>query len=437
MRRFMTYAAGTAILAVWAAAAAGQTQTPPPSTAATPPGTLSETVSTTPERRDAGLPAVNIYLPEGQASVRLRKLIRNVLFESQIDYEFVNGDISTYLRYKYYARNYTYRLGVFDSIEFPGIEDKSNRTEFERVRGGLLTVGIPKNYNNRYFATLQNDRLTFGDILTDNVPGDDDEQTRRHVDNRQNNIYLKLAYQYGSQFDERMNSIVGETRGRVTPVLTAFRDIGPQRTGLAVALTQSAKVATGDYQYTKLEAEGLRRFDLTATSFIFSRLHVGSFLSRKLAERDVNGDGVIDNFHNMPEEFPEVERYTIPRYEMFRLGGREALKAIDGRDEGIGTQEIHLTNELFVPIFRNRNYKTGPLFWNTLYGIGYVGVGSVGYHVADLPDRLAYDAGIGAEAAITVRDDFDVYLSVVFAKTIKAPQDIEGQEVRFSVRTVR
>ena len=435
MTRFTSHAIGVAILAIWASNASGQTQTPP-ATTQTPPGVLSEAASTTPERRDAGLPAVNIYLPEGQASVRLRKLIRNVLFESQIDYEFVNGDISTYLRYKYYARNYTYRLGVFDSIEFPEV-GQSSRTEFERVRGGLLTVGIPKNYNNRYFATLQNDRLTFGDILTENVPGADDEQTRRHVDNRQNNIYVKLGYQYGSQFDERMNSIVGETRGRVTPVLTAFRDIGPQRTGLAVALTQSARIATGDYQYTKLEAEGLRRFDLTSTSFIFSRLHVGSFLTRRLAERDVNGDGVVDNYHNMPSQFPEIERYTIPRYEMFRLGGREALKAIDGGDEGLGTQELHLTNELFVPIFRNRNYKTGPLFWNTLYGIGYVGVGSVGYHLADLPDRLAYDAGLGAEAAITVRDDFDVYLSVVFAKTIKAPQDIEGQEVRFSIRTVR
>ena len=88
---------------------------PPPSTQGASPGILSDAASGAYERRES-LPSVNIYLPDGEASVRLRKLIRNVLFESQIDYEFVNGDISTFLRYKYYARNYTYRIGVFDSM---------------------------------------------------------------------------------------------------------------------------------------------------------------------------------------------------------------------------------------------------------------------------------------------------------------------------------
>src|SRR5687767_2219861 len=62
-----------------------QPQTTP---APTDPGILSDAASATYERRDT-LPSVNIYLPEGEASIRLRKLIRNVLFESQIDYEFV------------------------------------------------------------------------------------------------------------------------------------------------------------------------------------------------------------------------------------------------------------------------------------------------------------------------------------------------------------
>src|SRR5690349_2832974 len=160
---------------------------PPPQPQTTPatqtPGVLSDAASASYERRDT-LPSVNIYLPEGEASVRLRKLIRNVLFESQIDYEFVNGDISTFLRYKYYARHYTYRIGVFDSIGFPDITSDSKK-EFERVRGGLLLIGVPKDYSNRYFFLLQDDRLTFGD--TD------------RPDNRKNNIYTKVAYQYGTQ----------------------------------------------------------------------------------------------------------------------------------------------------------------------------------------------------------------------------------------------
>jgi len=402
-----------------------QTTPPPPQPQTTPspsaPGVLSDAASSSYERRDA-LPAVNIYLPEGQASVRLRKLIRNVLFESQIDYEFVNGDISTFLRYKYYARNYTYRIGVFDSIGFPDLTSDSTK-EFERVRGGLLLIGVPKDYENRYFFLLQDDRLTFGD--TD------------RPDNRKNNIYTKIGYQYGTQFDERMNAIVGEQRGRITPVLTAFRDIGPQRTGLAAAITQSARIATGDYNYSRFEAEGLRRFDLTSTSFVFSRLHLGTFLKRDLNDpapipRDRDGDGDID-------PVPEWEKYAVPQSELFRLGGREALKSISSNDTAIGTQEVHLTNELFVPVFRNRNYKLGRLYWNTMYAIGYVGAGTVGFKTQQLTDgkRLVADVGLGTESAITF-GDYDVYLSVLVAHTFKQPDDIDGgTKVRFAIRTVR
>lgn len=414
-----------AVAALFFAAAVAQAQTEPapqtappqqpPTTNPAPP--LSDAASGAYDRRES-LPNVNIYLPEGQASVRLRKLIRNVLFESQIDYEFVNGDISTFLRYKYYARNYTYRLGVFDSIEFPDIGSNDNKG-FDRVRGGLLLIGIPKDYDNRYFVLFQDDALTFGDA--DNP------------DNRKNNLYTKIAYQYGTQFDERMNAIAGETRGRLTPVLTAFRDIGPQRNGLAAAITQSAKALSADYQYTKFEAEGLRRTDLTATSFIFTRLHAGAFLARGEAERDVNGDGVIDD----PATLPLVERYSIPKYELFRLGGREALKSIKQDDNAVGTHELHLTNEVFVPLFRNRDYRTWALHWNTLYGIGYVGAGTVGFNWSELAKsgHTAYDVGIGTEAALTVRD-FDVYLSVLVAHTLEAPGDAGGTKVRFSIHTV-
>jgi hypothetical protein len=417
----------------------GQTDQPPSGTQNPPvtgtPGVLSDAASGTYERRES-LPSVNLYLPEGEASVRLRKLIRNVLFESQIDYEFVNGDISTFLRYKYYARNYTYRIGVFDSIEFPDLADDDDRN-FERVRGGLLLIGVPKDYDNRYFLLIQDDRLTFGDTS--------------RPDNEKNNIYTKIAYQYGTQFDERMNAIAGEQRGRNTPVLTAFRDVGPQTTGLAAAITQSARIATGDYQYTKLEVEGLHRFDLTSTSFIFSRLHLGSFLTKE--EMDDRDPRCLDFENGLPidqdldddgdeeplERFASWECYAVPQYELFRLGGREALKSISGNDTAVGTHEIHLTNELFVPIFRNRDYRLGSVHWNTLYGVGYLGAGTVGFLTDQITDskRFVVDAGIGTESAIRFQD-WDVYLSVIYAYALRRPDDIDkGRGFRFSIRTVR
>lgn len=404
-------------------------------TSAGQPNVLSDAASGTYERRES-LPNVNVYLPEGQASVRLRKLIRNVLFESQIDYEFINGDISTFLRYKYYARNYTYRIGVFDSIEFPDLGSSSDDT-FERVRGGLFLVTVPKDYNHRYFFLAQDDQLTFGDL--------------QRPDNRTSNIYVKAGYQYGTQFDERMNAIVGEQRGRITPVLTAFRDIGPQRTGFAAAITQATNIWSADYKYTKLEAEALRRTDVTTTAFFFTRLHVGTFLKRnEMENRDSrcddleNGNPIIEDLNDDgevsdEEEFTNWECYAIPQYELFRLGGREALKGIRSNDSAIGTHEVHLTNELFWPVFRNKDYRMGAVHWNTLYAVGYVGAGTVAFTTDQITDskRLVVDVGLGTESAITYRD-WDVYLSVLYAHPVRRPDEIEkGRGFRFAIRTVR
>ncbi len=387
---------------------------PPPSTPALtePPSILSRAAGTSSDRRDS-LPNVNIYLPEGQADIRLRKLIKNVLFESQITYRFINGDISTYLRYKYYAKTFTYKISVFDSIGFPDV-GSSSKQEFERVRGGLFLMGFPRDYNHRYFWLVQDDRLTFGDVT--------------ETDNRKNNTYTKVGYQYGTQFDEHLNAIVGESRGRTIPVLTAFREIGPQKFSYAAAITESARISTGDYRYTKFEGEALRRWDITPTSFIVTRAHLGTIPFRSTTANPLPG---VDNR-------PQIERYTVPRYEMFNLGGREALRSIGTSTRGMGLDEFHLTNEYFVPIFRNRDMRTWIMHWRTLYGIGYVGAGSVGYRLGDVarPKDYAVDAGIGAEAAVGIRD-FEVLLSAIFAHTVRGPADLGGNKVKFSIRTVR
>lgn len=407
---------------------AEQAATTPP-----PPAILSDAAASSYERREA-LPDVNIYVPEMQMSIRLRKLIRNALFESQIDYEFIEGDISTFLRYKYYARNYTYRIGVFDQIEFDQIGEDTEQ-EFERTRGGLLLVGIPRDYDERWFWLLQGDNTAFGNL--------------RNVDNQRKNFYTKIAYQYGTQFDERLNAIVGEARGRITPVLTAFRDIGPQRSSYAIALTQTLNVSggdldverdafdysIGDYRYTKLQIEGLRRFDVRGSSFIFSRAHLGAFAG-------------YDEYENRSDR-PEAERFSVPRHELFRLGGREALRAVGEGNHSIGTHEFHLTNEYFRPIFRNRDYRLGPLHAHTLYGILYMGAGVVGFGADTISktDQYVVDAGLGFEAALSARE-WDILLGVVWATTVKAPscaeddntlecRDLEGSKVRFSVRTAR
>lgn len=356
------------------------------------------------DRKDS-FPNLNIYLPEGEFDVRVRKLIKNVLFEGQVNYKFVDGDISTFLRYKYYAKNFTYKIGVFDTLEFEGVETGSE--DFQRVRGGLLQFEYPADYNSRYFLLTQFDGLSFGDT--------------QNPDYGRNNLYTKIAYQYGTPFDERLNAIVGESRGRITPVLTAYRDIGPQKLGFAIAFTQGLNAIGGDYQYSKLETEGLKRFDVRST-FLISRLHLGSILQKQRLD--------------VPEDTPEIALYSVPKYEFFRMGGRDAMKGID--DNIRGSDEVHLSNEFFAPLFRGRDFRTWLLHWNNLYGVGYLGAGSVGFESGTFTDfgEYAVDGGLGIEAGLTVRD-YDVYLTVVYAQTLHAPEDLEGSEVRFSVRTSR
>ncbi|MEO6259506.1 MAG: hypothetical protein ABIP63_04115, partial [Thermoanaerobaculia bacterium] len=287
---------------------------------------------------------------------------------------------------------------------------KKNNDDFQRVRGGLLLVELPRDYNRRYFGLLEDDRLTFGDVT--------------RVDNRRNNIFVKLGYQYGTEFDEQLNSIVGESRGRIVPVLTAFRELGPQKFSYAAALTEGTSLATGDYKYTKLETAAIRRFDLTPASFVISRAHLGAFLTKST----IRG-----------ADFEPFERYSIPLYELFRLSGREGLRSLSGKDNlDTGTHEIHFTSEYFVPIFRNKDMRTWRLHWNTLYGIGYLGAGNVAYQFTDLARvrDFVVDAGLGAEAALSIRD-FEVLVSVIGAHTVHGPEGLKGNKVRLSVRTIR
>ena len=141
----------------------------------------------------------NIYLPEGEFDLKVRRLIKNSLFEGQVNYNFVDGDVSTFLRYKYYSRNFTYKLSVFDELEFDQLG--GNTEEFDRVRGALLLFTYPENFNRRYTLLAQVDSLAFGDLT--------------RPDNEKTNNYLKMGVQLGTESDERLNSIVGARVPRV------------------------------------------------------------------------------------------------------------------------------------------------------------------------------------------------------------------------------
>ncbi|HEY0591327.1 MAG TPA: hypothetical protein VGF40_06145 [Thermoanaerobaculia bacterium] len=389
----------------------GPPASPEPALAAsqTPPGMAAVAPLEGEESQRGDLfPETNIYLPEGELDIRVKKLIQNALFDGQINYNFVDGDVSTFLRYKYYARDYAWKIGVFDELEFDQVGGATE--EFDRVRGGLLMFSYPKDYDTRYTFLTQVDSLAYGDLA--------------RPDNDKTNVYTKIGYQFGTETDERLNSIIGETRGRIIPVLTAYRDIGPRQMGLALALTSSLEGIGSEFTYHKLEGELLKRFDYGNESVAVARVHAGTFFGEEQL---------------IPDEDPAYEKFdkfSIPRYELFKLGGRDLLKGIDG--EVRGTDEIHGTVEYLYPIFRNREYRKLGARFSDLFVIGYTGAGIATYGTSGVTetDQWVVDVGFGFETGLRIRS-YDIILSAIYATPVVKPDAVEGGEFLVSARTSR
>jgi outer membrane protein assembly factor BamA len=401
---------GTAVAAFAAAQTVppGPTPTPPAAPAETTPAPAITPAQPPPEAEPemTGIvPDVNIYLPEGRADIRLLKPIRNSLFESQINYNFVSGDISAFLRYKYYGRRGTSTFSFFDSIEFEELERFSN--DFSRTRGGLYLLRRPINYYNRLYGLLEFDRLTFS------KPVD-------HPDANQTNLYVKFGYQFGTPSDERSNALVGEARDRILNLFTAYREIGPRGRGLSVAATYGFDFLGGDYRYVKTEMEALQAISLPDRNRLVVRLHAGYFPYKKTVR----------------EEFdPQIGTpFSIPRYELFRLDGRQELKAYRGTERG--PNEAHLTTEYVLPVFIDESRRFLGLHWNSLYAIGYAGAGNVGNEKSIYARIQDYkvDAGVGFEASLSWRS-YRALLGALAAKTFV--NGVGGPRLLVTLRTYR
>ena len=44
---------------------------------------------------------LDVYFPEGDLDLRVNRLVNKVFFEGQVKYNFVDGDITAFLRYRY------------------------------------------------------------------------------------------------------------------------------------------------------------------------------------------------------------------------------------------------------------------------------------------------------------------------------------------------
>ena len=131
------------------------------------------------------LPRLDVYFPEGDLDLRVSRLVNKVFFEGQVKYNFVNGDIAAFLRYRYYGYNRTTQLTVFDEVEFQDIQEFSN--DFDRVRGTLVLVEWPQSYQRRAFLLAELDRISTNK-----------EELAEILRRGETNTFVRLGYQIGT-----------------------------------------------------------------------------------------------------------------------------------------------------------------------------------------------------------------------------------------------
>lgn len=363
------------------------------------------------------LPRLDFYFPEGELDLRVSRLINKVFFEGQVKYNVIEGDITAFLRYRYYGYRRITQITAFDAIEFDDVDDDVS-SDFDRVRGLLTLFEWPRDYHHRTFALIELDRISSNrrDLLVDGGPGEPQEALVR---TGRTNTFVRLGYQIGTPDDARSNAIVGETRARSERLFTAFREIGPGDAGLTMALTYGFDFAVGDFDYLKFEFEALKRLDATPRTFFIGRLRGGTIPHFAVADPE--------------REVEDVDRYAIPPSDFLRLHGRDNLKGLDRRMRG--TEQILTTWEYFFPWFLDADRPFLRLNWQNWYWIVYAGFGTVGFDREVYTDLDSYipDAGLGFESSFRLKK-YRFFLSGIVAQALKGEG---GVEARISVKSYR
>jgi hypothetical protein len=363
---------------------------------------------------DRLLPKLDVYFPEGDLDLRVNRLFNKTFFEGQVKYNFINGDITAFLRYRYYGYNRTTQFTVFDAITFDRIGQNITQ-DFDRVRGTLLLMEWPHSYNSRSFLLTELDRIS-----TNRGENGSDFFVRRD----RTDTFVRVGYQLGTPDEGRSSAIVGETRARTERLFSAFREFGPGESTITAALTDGFPYGIGDFDYTKFEFEALKRFDVSERTFLIGRVRGGTFLH--VAKAPVS---------TLPPSPLPIDFYSVPTSEAFDLSGRENLKGLNSSDTQLGTQLLFTTWEYFFPWFLESHHSFLHIDWQNWYWVLYAGYGTVGLDRKIYTEFSTYipDTGVGFESSFSFRK-YKFFVSGVVAQALKGNG---GLEARFSVKSYR
>lgn len=343
----------------------------------------------------------------------MSRLLNSVFFEGQVKYNFLKGDITAFLRYRYYGYRRTTQLTVFDAIEFDDVNGKISN-DFDRVRGVLTLFQWPYSFSQRAFALAELDRISSNKLDANNAI----------VRLGETNTFVRLGYQLGTPDESRSSAIAGETRARSERLFAAFREFGPGAATFTGAVTYGFALGIGDFDYVKLEYEALKRLDLTRRTFLVGRIRGGTFVRSSPARSDPS----------LPPARSQLDKYQVPRSEFFSLNGRDNLKGV-GRSLR-GTELLLSTWELYIPWFLEQHRTFLRADWQNWYWILYAGAGTIGFKRVVYDDFSEYipDVGLGFESSFALRKRYRFFVSAILAKALKGDGGIEA---RISIKSYR
>jgi len=336
------------------------------------------------------VPRIAVYVPEGQAEIRLSKLVRSSMYETQFLYDFVSGDIEAFLRYKYYGSRQSFTLSAFDRVSFAALE--SLALGYDRVRGLSAFVRRPVGLYGRFVTLAEVDRFNISQP----------DQPQQNVDDGQTNLFVKAGFQWGTEDDNLGNRISGDPNDRMRNLFTVARSFDSSGRGLSLGVTYGSPLL--DYDYLKVEGEAIQALPIGKGRLV-GRLHAGFFPYKPVG----------------PSAEPSTGRpYLIPATEYFSLGGRDALKGL--REAPFGTEEMHATIEAFVPVFVARNAEFLKVSWDTLYAVVYAGTGNAGLgkKVYTRFGDWRQDAGLGFEVSFRILR-YRIFAAALAAREVGGP----------------
>ena len=309
--------------------------------------------------RTASCPGSTSTSPKGDLDLRVNRLINKTFFEGQVKYNFINGDITAFLRYRYYGYKRTTQFTVFDAIEFDDIDEDVLRATSTACAEPCCCCSGRTATTSRTFGLVEIDRIS-----TNKGERGSDFLVRRD----RTNTFVRLGYQVGTPGRGRgrapSRARPGPAPSGCSPPSASSGPATPRFTGRAHLRLRAGDRGLRLRQVRVRGPEAVRR--QRAGTFLVGRLHGGTFPYSATRIRD--------------DPPPTPTRSTSSPSPDPRSSGSTAARTSRGSaNAGAAPRNFSPPGSIFFPGSSRRHHQFLRLDWQNWYWIFYTGLGTIGF----------------------------------------------------------